>query len=602
MRLFSPWALWFLSFLPLVVLMYILKQKFEERQVGSIYLWQQVLKDIEVNTPWQRLKKNLLLFLQLLSVLFLVFALSDPYLYVGGELYSNLVIVIDNTGSMNARYEDGTRLEKAKELAEEMLERSGKNSNITLLTVERNPRVLLGKTGDRGEAVGKLRAIEPGSFSGNINDSVSLVRSIVKQYEGSGSYKAVFYTDSPVAAGDLNAQVVSLAAELQNVSLDHISYSEEEAGLTVLVRATNRSKEVLQRELSLYGNDKILDIRNIELPPGETTAVYFEGITPDVPYIWAELTEKDDLEEDNQVYSTVRLTKPVKALLVSESNVFMEKALSNIKGLELYKTNPGEETAEGYGLYIFDSVVPAGLPASGSVLLVNPAEGNGIVDIGPELEGGASEILRHPVTKYMENTDFAVSRLKSMEVPYWAEVLIKVDGKPAVFAGEYKGRKTAVIGFDLHDSDFVLTTEFPIFMYNLAAYLAGMDTEEGTSYVCGDSIDLNLSPEAGEAAVKAPGGESYRLELTYPMLPFDNTGQPGVYELRQRIGEAERTSRFAVNFPVESESVSHEPGVQETQNIPEHAGAQGGTGLQQWLLGLLLLAAAVEWVVYIRGY
>lgn len=601
MRLFSPWALWFLSFLPLVVLMYILKQKFEERQVGSIYLWQQVLKDIEVNTPWQRLKKNLLLFLQLLSVLLLVFALSDPYLHTGGGTYSNLVIVIDNTGSMNARLEGGTRLERAKEMAEELLRSSGKNSNITLLTVERNPRVLLGKTTDREEAAASIRAIEPGNFSGNISDSISLVRAIVKQYDGS-SYKAVFYTDSPVETGDLNAQVVSLASELLNVSLDHISWSEDNGKLIVLVRATNRSKEALQREISLYGNDRVLDIKDIELQPGETKAVYFEGITADVGYLWAELTEKDDLEQDNQVYGAVRLTKPVKALLVSESNVFIEKAMANIKGMELYKTNPDEEAAKGYNLYIFDSFTPSKLPASGSILLVNPSAGNEVAEVGAEVEGGSSEVLKHSLTKYVENADFTVSKLKSMELPYWAESLIDIKGRTAVFAGEQKGRKAAVIGFDLHNSNFVLTTEFPIFIYNLTAYLTGMEREDTAAYVCGDQIDLTLDPEAGAADVKAPDGENYKLELTYPMLPFDKTGLSGIYELKQRIEDAESTTGFAVNFPVESESAGYAAAIPEKQSIHEKAEAQGGTRLQQGLLIILLLMAAVEWVVYIRGY
>jgi len=103
MKLFSPWALWFLSFMPLVVLMYILKQKFEEQQIGSIYLWQQVLKDIEVNTPWQKLKKNLLLLLQLLCILLLVFALSDPYIFTGGGMYSNLVIVQNTRAAQGLR-------------------------------------------------------------------------------------------------------------------------------------------------------------------------------------------------------------------------------------------------------------------------------------------------------------------------------------------------------------------------------------------------------------------------------------------------------------------------------------------------------------------
>lgn len=601
MRLFSPWALWFLSFMPIVVLMYILKQKFEERQISSIYLWQQVLKDIEVNTPWQKLKKNLLLFLQLLSILFLVFALSDPYLYTGGGMYSNLVVVIDNTGSMNARHEGKTRLEHAKELAGDMINRTGTKASITLITVERSPRVEMVKTTDKGEAVNKLRGITPSNSSGNINDSVTLVKAMVKQYEGNSGYKAVFYTDSPVDTEDLNAEVVSLASELQNVSLDYISYASDNGKLTALVRATNRSNSSLLREISLYGSDKVLDIKNIELAAGETRTVYFEGLSTNAPYLWAELTEKDDLEEDNQVYGIVKFTKPRKVLLISASNVFIEKALSNISGLELYKTNPGEAIADGYDLYIYDSVIPSEMPKSGSVLLLNPPAGNGIIDVGAELGGGAAEIEKHPITKYMENADFTVAKLKAMEVPFWSEVLLSVAGNPAALSGEYMGRKTAVIGFDLHNSDFALTTEYPIFVYNLASYLTGMDREARGSFICGDSIDLNTDPEVKEAAVKDPSGKIHRLELAYPMLPFDKTRLSGIYELVQKIGETEKLSGFAVNFPVESESVNNMQ-MPETQKAAAAAAAAGGTGLQEWLLGLLLLAAAVEWVVYTRGY
>lgn len=588
--------------MPLVVLMYILKQKFEERQIGSIYLWQQVLKDIEVNTPWQKLKKNLLLFLQLLSILFLVFALSDPYLYTKGGMIPNLVIVLDNTGSMNARQGGETRLAKAKQLAEEMINRSGTKANITLLTVDRGPRVEIGKTTDKGEAISKLKGIKPSNSSGNINDSVTLVRAMVKQYEGDSGYKAVFYTDGPVDTEDLNAEVVSLASELTNVSLDYISYSKDNGKLTALVRVTNRSNTTLEREISLYGSDKVLDIKNVELQAGETITVYFQETATNAAYIWAELTEKDDLEEDNQIYCVVKFTKPRKVLLVSTGNVFIEKALSNIEGLELYKTNPDEDIYEGYDLYIFDSAAPLILPKSGSILLLDPPAGNGIVEAGAELQGGIAEIMTHPVTKYMENADFTVSKFKGIEVPFWSDVLINVNGNAAAISGEYKGRKMAVIGFDLHNSDFVLTTEYPIFVYNLAAYLVEIDTEGKTSYVCGDSVDLNLNPEIKEAAVKDPGEEIHRLEITYPMLPFDKTEQFGVYELTQNIGETDKVSSFAVNFPVESESVNSKLIVAEDQNVSAAGTAPGGTRLQERLIGLLLLVIAVEWVVYIRGY
>jgi hypothetical protein len=602
MRLFSPWALVFLLFIPLVILMYILKQKFEEREVSSVYLWHQVLKDIEVNTPWQKLKKNLLLFLQLLLIILFVAALSDPFVYMKGGLYSNVVIVIDNTGSMNTRYENSTRLEHAKKLAEEAVRNMETRANITLVTMGKNPKVELGKTSDRTEAIEKIRAIRGGNSSGNINDTVSLVEAIVKQYEGESSYKAVFYTDSFVDTGDLNAEVVAITSEAENASLDYIAYSREDDSLKVMVRVSNRSKNPLNREISLYGNEKVLDIKDVELLPGETKTVYFEGVPGDGTYLWAEFTESDDLEEDNAIYGVIQGEKSKKVLLVSQGNIFMEKVLLNIDGIELYKTNPGEELAEGYDLYIYDSNNPEVLPERGSLLFLNPNEGNGIFESLGETEGGMAEVESHFITKYMNNAFFAVSKLKNLETPYWADVLIKVNSKPAVIAGEYKGRKTAAIGFDLNNSDFVLTPEYPIFMYNLTGYLVGLDLEGKASFISGEEIDMNILPDASEAYVKDPTGKTYELELVYPMLPFAGTDKTGIYQVVQKLPDIEKVSSFAVNFPIDTESGSMEQSAAAVERASEPGKASGGTRLQHWIIVLVLILAAAEWMVYIRGY
>lgn len=602
MRLFSPWALGFLSFIPLVILMYILKQKFEEREISSIYLWHQVLKDIEVNTPWQKLKKNLLLFLQLLFITLLVFALSDPFVYIKGGMYSNLVIVIDNTGSMNTRYGSGTRLDQAKRLAENAVRSTGTKANITLVTVGDEPKVLIGKTSDKAEAIERIRAIKDSNSSGNINDSVSLVKAMVKQYEVESSYKAVFYTDSFLDTKDLNAEVAVIASEVENASLDYIAYSQEDKGLKVMVRASNRSKNTMSREISLYGNDKVLDIKIVELAPEETKTVYFENVPAEGAYLWAEFTGEDDLMEDNVIYGVLKSEQPKKVLMVSQGNIFIEKALSNIRGLELYKTNPGERFEEGYDLYIYDSNSPEELPAGGSMLLLNPAAGNGIIEPAGEVEGGMAEIKTHPVTKYMDNAMFTVSKLKNIEVPYWADVLISAGSKPAVVAGEYKGRKTAVIGFDLHNSDFVLTPEYPIFLYNLMGYLTGLYLEGRTSYTSGEQVEMNILPEATEAFVKDPAGKTHRLELVYPILPFDETGDTGIYEVVQKLEDGEKISRFAVNFPTETESAVPHANNAAGKKASDPGATAGGTRLQDWFIALVLLLAAVEWVVYIRGY
>ena len=64
----APLALAGLLFLPVVVAMYLLKLRRDEAVVPSTLLWQKLVADVEANAPWQKLRRSLLLLLQLLLV------------------------------------------------------------------------------------------------------------------------------------------------------------------------------------------------------------------------------------------------------------------------------------------------------------------------------------------------------------------------------------------------------------------------------------------------------------------------------------------------------------------------------------------------------
>ena len=114
MSFLSPLALLGLLFVPLVLAMYLLKLRRDERVVPSTLLWQRLLTDVEANAPWQRLRRSLLLLLQLLLVALLAILAARPFLERPAGLAGDVVVVIDTSASMGASDIPPDRLTEAK--------------------------------------------------------------------------------------------------------------------------------------------------------------------------------------------------------------------------------------------------------------------------------------------------------------------------------------------------------------------------------------------------------------------------------------------------------------------------------------------------------
>ena len=56
------------------ILLYILKLRREPQVISSILLWSKVLREMQANTPFQKLRNNLLMLLQILMVILIAFA------------------------------------------------------------------------------------------------------------------------------------------------------------------------------------------------------------------------------------------------------------------------------------------------------------------------------------------------------------------------------------------------------------------------------------------------------------------------------------------------------------------------------------------------
>ncbi len=595
MRFSSPWAAFFLLLVPLLILMYILKQKYEPIKLPSLFLWEEVFRDREVSTPWQKLKSNLLFILQLIILLSTIASLANPFLSFGNRSFENVVVAVDVSGSMNALYDKNTLLEEAKSRGEKLINSLAPGSRVSIISCGSVVTLELSQSSDKKEALRVLKNIKSTNNAGSMEESLSLVRSLSKQYK---SIKVVFYTDSALNIGDLNADVEIIKSSKANASISYMSYSRDKDTLKVMVRVINQSKEELTREVSLYGEEQLLSIASVKLKGGETKTLYFDKVPASFSYLYSEFTEKDGLDRDNRYYLALLGKESKKVLLSSEKNVFMEKVLSSIKTLELYKTKPGQSIEGDYDLYVYDGAVPEVLPKAGALIFINPDKSCSLFSLGKETAGGRVEVNPHPLTKYLDKGYFTISKFKEITEVSGSTALMKAQDKDCAFYIENKGRVAVVLPFDLTDSDLPLTPEFPLFISNITSYLTSQAVLEKNNVYCGEAVELTPQQDIIEIQIINPENKVEKLIPGYPMKPFNGTEQFGIYTLLQKSAEKEYKNLFAVNFPPK-ESVMSEDDKGTKQSVGTAHGSISGFNLQPYLLVTVLLILMVEWLVYV---
>src|SRR5205814_1237819 len=79
MSFLTPAAFWFAATIPVVIVFYLLKRKRVVQLVSSTLLWQKFLAETQASAPFQKLRHNWLLILQLLLLALVILALARPY-------------------------------------------------------------------------------------------------------------------------------------------------------------------------------------------------------------------------------------------------------------------------------------------------------------------------------------------------------------------------------------------------------------------------------------------------------------------------------------------------------------------------------------------
>ena len=164
---------------PAIVLLYFLKLKRRPLEVPSTYLWHKSVEDLHVNSIWQRLRNNLLLYLQLAVVLLIVLAVLRPSWQALRLSGSRLVLLIDNSASMQATDVKPSRLEEAKRRVGELIDQMHSGDSAMLISFSDTARVEQNFTDNRQQLREALAAIKPSQHSTNLSEALKLAAGLV---------------------------------------------------------------------------------------------------------------------------------------------------------------------------------------------------------------------------------------------------------------------------------------------------------------------------------------------------------------------------------------------------------------------------------------
>ena len=589
------WPLFLLLTIPPVIMLYILKRKYKEEVISSSLLWKEVYKNTRANTPWEKFKKNIMLLLQIIIILSVILALMSPFISIGGKSYKNVIMVIDNTASMNTIYDDSnSRLEQGKALAKEYLNSTKEGTNTYIISYDGNSNLLLNGEFNKSNTASIIDKINASYSSGDISDVVSFVKAIG---DGIGEeYEALIFTDKQVAISDINGRIVYLGNSGLNASVDNVSHKFVDDKVKVIANVTNNGDSLYEGDFSLYNGEELVAVEGVTLQVGESKTLSFQLDSLNSDYLKGELSRKDILMEDNTYYHVVNENKVKKILLVTDENIFLEKAFGSIENTEVYKTNDVSNITDNdeYDLYVFDNKMPEVMPRKGSILFINP-NSNEFFNVLEGGEIGQATAVKGAVSTYLEDTQFTLSEYNIIETPYYGTNILTIDDNSIGFKGEINDRKIAALSFDLHSTDFALKKEFPILIYELGEELISTGMVYSNNFKAGEKIVVKSSDFENEINVTYPNGDIKDLKSGEEVK---GELALGIYKINQN----DNNESFSVNFPTSSESDTSVETIGENDNIVHgKSNLKSGFNLTPIFILLAMLVVAFEWILYKKG-
>ena len=631
MNFLSPASLFLFGLAIPIVALYILRLRRRREPVSTLMFWEELFRERQTTSLFQRLKHLLSLLLQLLFLMLLVLSIARPQFAFITKSARQLVLIIDQSASMNAIEEDTdglTRLEIAKESALRTVDGLRFMDEMTVISSHTRPIIHIPFTNHQKSLRDAIHAIQPTDISTNLEPAFDLAYAIAQTKPNP---EIVIYSDFQSVSEELLAKLNSKTEQEEDTEkpdqeikhhLIQIGKANDNVGITqfrvrkslvnafdyqTLLRVVNASEEEKKFNVELYFNENLFDVRPYTLAPGESKSEIFSNFAFEGGKLKAVLDIQDPLVSDNIAYATLPKRDLIPVLLVTAENLFLQKVLAVDEQIKLTVLTPTEYEAnvltenansqkeEDYQIVIFDRYSPPSL-GDGNYMFIYPPAAVSSETPNPELKWNIGAALEtpiitdwertHPILQHVHLENVQIGTAYQVTPPSTAQVLARSFESPVLFIDVTPNRKIVFAAINILESDLPLRIAFPVIIANTIQWFQQRSGIQEYHLHTGEilkqqieSIDTTSeprlktetdSPESTSKLVKITGPEdkTWELPVEGDALLFDQTQRAGFYELK--ISEAADSTPEEEQPPPEaSDSTEDSSGIVWAVNLAD---------------------------------
>lgn len=592
--------------IPVLIVIYVIKNKYTEQTVASTYLWTLSERFIKRRNPLNKLAGIISLILQLIAVALVSLLIAHPIIVIPGSA-EEYCFILDASGSMQTEIGGQSRFERGKAEISEIIESAHNGSTFTIVSVGDETHVLCDRLESKESALNVLNGAE---CALNAPDFSEAEQEAQDRFDKNSSALIYLVTDKNYEQAQ-NVNVINVSKGEVNYAVGEVEYTYEGASLTVTgkVYAYNTEADVTV-EFFVNGGTEAVSFTTAYVGRDDWEQFTFNCLQEDFKWFEVAVKNYDALPYDNklQVFN-VKNENSYETLIVSDTPFFIKSALEEVSNAKVDVITPAEyQEKSGYGLYVFDSFSPAKLPEDGSVWFINPVSsvaGTGFsvqnevtLESAGKLEVDKStSSITQKLTAGVTCDEVYVSAYQKCGLYRNFNTLLSYKSNPVIFTGtNQSGNREVVFAFNLHNSNIAVSLDYLRLMGNLLEY-SFPEVIEKVTYYCGEKIEINVLSNCDSIKVTSPSGKVTHLGVNSAINEFVLT-EVGAYAVTMSIAGTTRTVNLYSQLPIEERNATVAEQQFSLDGNYEEGGLDGKYDTMLALFIVLSVVFAAEWVVY----